>query len=353
METKPSKTPLIILNYSGLAAEIKSGLIRSIYLLTGDEEYLIDRISSGIRKRVLSESAGEADLYISDRQGGGIDPDELRAMVYTPPFLSSRRVTILRNSGLFYGKYPETPELLKKYSRLFEDVPDFACLIFIESKIDKRKKLLLDAISMKGAVAEIGRQTESELEAWISGLLKREKIRITEDALNSFVDRTEKQMSTLDQETRKLILYCRANNISEVGIDIIDLVCMPDVRGSVFKMMDSIGMRRTEDALLIFDRLIALREPIPKVRFLLSRHARHLICAKEIGRADAVAQKLKVMPFVARNLLSQAGLFTMPELLDLFKRCQESDALVKSGRMEDRQSLEWILFSICTSNERR
>jgi DNA polymerase-3 subunit delta len=346
MTTKQTPPPFKILNYIGLAAEIKTGLIRPIYLLTGDEEYLLDKISLGIRKRVLSELAGEADLYISDRQGGGLNPDELKALVYTPPFISAKRVTVLRNTGLFSGKYPETAELQKAFVKLFEGVPDFACLIFIEPKMDKRKKLLLEVLSTRGVVAEIGRQTESELGAWIYGLLKREKIRITQDAVNSLVDRTEKQMSTLEQETHKLILYCKANEISEVGIEIIDLVCMPDIRGSVFKMMDSIGMRRTEDALLIFDRLISLREPIPKIRVLLSRHVRHLICAKELGRADAVTEKLKVMPFVARNLLSQSGLFSMPELLDLYQRCHESDALMKSGRMEDRQALEWILFSI-------
>ncbi|MDD4095978.1 MAG: DNA polymerase III subunit delta [Oscillospiraceae bacterium] len=350
MTTKQSKAPFKILNYSDLAAEIKSGLIRPIYLLTGDEEYLIDRISLGIRKRVLSDNAGEADFYMSDRQGGGIDAEELRSLVYTPPFISSRRVTVLRNTGLFSGRYPETVELQKSYIRLFEGIPDFACLIFIESKIDKRKKLLLEALSLRGAIAEIGRQSDRELEAWICGLLKREKIRITNEAVNSLVDRTEKQMNALEQETNKLILYCKANDISEIGMETIDLVCMPDIRGSVFKMMDSIGMRRTEDALLIFDRLISLREPVPKIRFLLSRHVRHLICAKELGRADAVSEKLKVMPFVARNLLSQSGLFVMPELIDLYHRCHESDAMVKSGRMEERQSLEWILFSIGRSD---
>ena len=350
MTTKQSKAPFKILNYSDLAAEIKSGLIRPIYLLTGDEEYLIDRISLGIRKRVLSDNAGEADFYMSDRQGGGIDAEELRSLVYTPPFISSRRVTVLRNTGLFSGRYPETVELQKSYIRLFEGIPDFACLIFIESKIDKRKKLLLEALSLRGVVAEIGRQTERELEAWVYGLLKREKIQITQDAVNSLVDRTEKQMSTLEQETHKLILYCKANDISEVGIEIIDLVCMPDIRGSVFKMMDSIGMRRTEDALLIFDRLISLREPISKIRFLLSRHVRHLICAKEMGRADAIANKLKVMPFVARNLSSQSRLFGMSELIELYHRCHESDAMVKSGRMEERQALEWIMFSVDKAN---
>ncbi len=346
MTPKETKAKLIALTYSDLAAEIKAGRIRSMYLLTGDEEYLLAKISSAIRKIVIAAGAGEADAYVSDRNGGGVEPDELKALVYTPPFLSSKRLTVLKNTGLFSGRYPESSDVQKAFVNVFEGVPECTCLIFIEPKVDKRKRLLIDALSANGAFAEINRQTDRELGAWIRGLLKREKILISEDAANSLVERTEKQMIVLEQEIQKIILFCKANNISSVDVETLDWVCLPDLRGSIFKMIDAIGMRKTEEALIIFDKLIAMREAITKIRFLILRHVRHLICAKDLGRADTVIAKLGVMPFVARNLVSQAGMFSIAELLDLYRRCQQSDALVKSGRMEERQSLEWTIFSL-------
>lgn len=343
---KESKEKLLILNYAGLASDIKSGLIRPVYLLAGEEEYLLDKVLTAIKKRVLSEGSGEADLYISDRASGGIESDELRSLLYTPPFLSSRRLTILKNTGLFSSRYPENPEQLKVLSSLFMGLPEFSCAIFVEPKIDKRRKYLLEIISGIGVIADIGRQTDTELFSWVSGMMKRDNIRITPDAVASLLDRTERNMRVLDQETRKVILYCQANTINVADQELVEKVSIPDLRGSVFKMMDAIGMRRTEDALLIFDKLISLREPITKIRFLLSKHIRHLICAKELGKADIVSAQIKVLPFVARNLVNQSRLFSSEELVALYRRCYESDVLFKSGRMEERQSLEWVLFSV-------
>jgi len=343
-EAKP-KPKIKVFDYSELAGEIKSGHLRPVYLLSGDEEYLITKICSAIRKRVVSEAAGEADTYISDRNGNGIEPGELRALAYTPPFLSLKRLTVIKNTGLFYGKYPETSDLQKVYIDIFEGLPEFACLIFVEPKVDKRKRALIDALSVNGIFAEIERQTDSELGTWITSLFRREGIRVDTDAVSSLIERTDKQMLILEQEIRKLTLYSRANSISSIDTEILDRVCIPDLRSSVFKMMDAIGMKKTVDALVIFDKLLALREAVTKIRFLLARHVRQLICSKDLGRSDAVIAKLGVMPFVARNLVTQAGMFSMSELLDLYRRCQQSDALVKSGRMEERQSLEWVLFS--------
>ncbi|MBN1891518.1 MAG: DNA polymerase III subunit delta [Clostridiales bacterium] len=352
MTTKSSKVKLEMYHYSRLAKEIKSGMIRPVYLLTGEEEYLLSKILSGIKKRVLAEGAGEADSYLSDRSNGGIDPEELKSLIYTPPFISDKRVTVLKNTGLFSSRYPESGEVQEAYASVFDGIPEFACMIFLEAKIDKRKKGLLNIISSKGVIADIGRQTEGELSSWISGLLKRENIRITVDAVNSLIDRTEKQMGLIEKETQKIILYCIANSVFTVDIDVIDQICVADLRGSVFKMIDAIGMRKTEEALMIFDKLVSLREPIPKIRFLLARHVRHLICAKELQRADALISRLKLMPFVARNLVSQSRMFSKNELLVLYDRCHRSDVLVKSGKMDDRHSLEWILFSLdCISDK--
>ena len=89
--------------------------------------------------------------------------------------------------------------------------------------------------------------------------------------------------------------------------------------------------------------LISLKEPIPKIRFMLSRHIRQLICAKEIGQQDQIIKTLKIVPFVARNLINQAKYFQMDELIKLYYACSASDYAVKTGKMDDRLSLETLL----------
>lgn len=345
MTRKESKSKSTVFDYSNIASEIKAGRIRPIYLITGDEEYLLEKITNAIKRKVLAEGSGEADLYVSDRSGSKTDADELRSLSYTPPFLSKRRMTILKETGLFSERYPEAPLLLNEYIDVVSNIPDFSCLIFLESKVDKRRKVLIEAISERGVFVQIDRQSENDLEAWVIGLLRRDGIRISPAAVSGLIERTEKQMGVLEQEIKKLALFAKSTCLSVIDIDAVDQICIPDIRGSVFKMTDAIGMRKTEESLLILEKLIALKEPIPKIRFMLSRHVRQLICAKEMGKSDAIIESLGVRPFVARNLLHQSAMFTLQEIVDLYKRCRESDAMVKSGRMEERQALEWIFLA--------
>jgi len=52
--------------------------------------------------------------------------------------------------------------------------------------------------------------------------------------------------------------------------------------------------------------LLGQKEPVQLISFMLARHFRQLICAKDLGRSDALVRELKVMPFVANRLLQQA-----------------------------------------------
>lgn len=338
-----AKTVLKFSDFSTVAAEIRSGIIKPVYLITGDEDYLTDKLLIAIKKKVLAAGCEEVDSYYSDRSSSGIDFDELRERVYTPPFLSMRRLTIIKNAGLLAQSGSDAQDKIATLRKIIEEIPEFACLVIIENKIDKRKKALLESFASRGNLIEVNRQTDDSLCRWAAGILKKEEIMITVSAVSSLVDRCDRNMRTLESELKKLILYCRRSSICQISTEIIDLICIPDIRGSVFQMTDAIGLKRPDMALEILDKLISLKEPVTKIRFMLSRHFRHLICAKEIGRAELVSGKLKVMPFVARNLVKQSAKFQMEELLDIYDSCFESDMNVKTGKMEERLSMEWLL----------
>jgi DNA polymerase III delta subunit len=71
-------------------------------------------------------------------------------------------------------------------------------------------------------------------------------------------------------------------------------------------MTDAISRGQTARALELCDLLISQKEPVQLIAFMLARHFRQLICAHDLGRADALIRDLKVMPFVASRLLQQA-----------------------------------------------
>lgn len=330
-------------SYDDLAQSLKNNQIQSVYLLFGEEDYLIEQVIRALSRRLIAQGCQDADMYSANYSSTKADPDRLYELVNTPPFLSDKRLIVIQESGLFSGKSPETPEAEQSFVRLFENIPDSSCLVFVEEKVDKRKKVLYEAVTQNGMAVHFARRSADDLGKWIAGTLKRHEIRITVDAMGSLIDRTEGSMRVLDNEVKKLILACDGYASKEISLSDVDAICVPDIRGSVFQMTDAIGARDIGKALRVLDTLISLKEPIPRIRFMLARHVRQLICAKEMARQDDIISSLKVVPFVARNLLSQSRAFRMEELLALYESCSVSDFEVKTGKMDDRLSMELLL----------
>lgn len=333
-----------VIDFSGVSAEIKAGIFRNLYLIYGDEAYLTDKIIAALRKNLIAPGSESVDFYSFEvKKSSGLSED-IRTQAFTPPFLSKKRMVVVRNLGLFASEFSKDDTA--KLESWLKGLPDSVCLVFLEEKIDKRKKALLQLFLDFGAVVEVIKQQDDMLCRWIAGLLNRDEISITIDAINSLISRNDSDMRALQNDIEKITLYCHGSNTNMVDTRIVEKLCAPDIRGSVFQMTDAIGLRKVEDAFRILDYLVALKEPIPRIRFMLSRHFRHLICAKDIRNSDAIVQKLKVLPFVARNLSRQASGFSREQLVDALDQCFQTDLLIKTGQIDERTALEVLLISV-------
>jgi len=203
----------------------------------------------------------------------------------------------------------------------------------------------LDAVTSNGEVVLMDKQDDAMLSRWIQSTMKNNRLEIEQSAVTSLIERSEHAMLTIENEVEKIMLYCKGTNTVRVNLALIDELCVPDVSATIFQMTDAIGNKRPDQALFLMNQLISLKEPVTKIRFMLARHIRQLICAKELGSKDVIASRLKVHPFVARNLVTQADHFSMKQLERMYKLTFKSDVAVKSGKMEERMALEVLLVA--------
>lgn len=335
------------ITYAGLAGELKKNVVRNFYVFWGEETYLIDKAISSIKRICLEKGCEEMDFIRGEWDHKSMNPERLYEKIATPPFLSEKRVVIFRNTGFFSGKISE--DELQGYEEVFQRLPDFTVLLFIEDKVDKRKKKLLDKMKKYALFVQMEKQKVEDLCKWASVLLKRDHVRITVDAVNSLVDRTECDMRILENEVEKIRLFCRYLGKSEISFSEIDEICIPDLRGSVFQMTDAIGSKDVQKALSSVRRLLEMKEPVTRVRFMLARHVRQLICAQQWTRSADLATALKISPYIAQKLIRQASRFQKEELKYLYLLCAKSDYWVKTGQIEEDLVLDMIL---CTADSR-
>ena len=104
---------------------------------------------------------------------------------------------------------------------------------------------------------------------------------------------------------------------------------------------------KTKRAMDLYEDLLTLREPPMRILFLIARQFNQLLLVRELQASGAdrgtVASKLKVPPFVAGKLSSQAAAFTKEQLISYVQTCVDAEEAVKTGRMGDRLAVELLI----------
>lgn len=308
-----------------------------LVLLYGTEDYMIDGAVSMLKKACLGEGAEDMDYSVIDtRTGDKFEMAKLEELISMPPWMSPKRLIVIKQSGL-PGR-----ELSDKELEILKNIPSSATVVFFEESVDSRKKAF-KAFLQNGTVASMSGFEEDELAGWISNRFSKEKLRIGFEAANSMSSRCSGNMMELVNEINKVTLYCQGKGYTEVTPDIVELCCPADLSGKIFDIMDACGSGNTRIALGTLDKLIANKEPLPRIRVSIINHIKALIMAKEAGNPDILVKRTGMKEFRAKKLVAQSGSFTMKRLIDLYLAASDSDSDFKHGLIDERYSLEIIL----------
>ena len=317
-----------------LNEEIKSGQLRQVYLLYGEEDYLRRQY----RDKLKTALSGEEDsMNCHCFEGKDISVGELIDLAETMPFFAPRRVIIIENSGLFKHGGEQLAEYLKEPA-------ETAFFVLAEKEVDKRSKLF-KSVSVKGRAVEFKAQDENVLKRWVLGSLKRENKKITERDLEFFLEKTGTGMENISKELEKLICYCMDKDV--IGRADIAAVCTRQINNQIFDMMNAIAEKRQKEAMELYYDLLTLKEPPMRILFLLARQFNLLLQVKELKKkgypVKTIGENVGLPGFVAGKYVNQAARFSAKDLRKAVTDCVEAEEAVKTGRMNDVLSVELLL----------
>lgn len=320
-----------------LNEDIRQGNFRQVYLLYGEERYLRRQYREKLKKALCEEGDTMNTHFF---EGKDIPLGEVIDLAETMPFFADRRVIFITDSGLFKSGGEKMAEYLSNPS-------PSAFFIFTESEIDKRSKLY-KAVQTKGYAAEFAEQDETTLKRWVAGLLARENLKITENTAQLFLGKTGPDMENIQMELEKLICYCLGRDA--VAPEDVEAVCTVRASSQIFEMIGAIAARQQKKALELYYDLLALQEPPMRILYLIARQCRMLLQVKELSSkgfdSRAIAPKIGVPPFAAGKYLAQAAKFKISALRNAVEKCAEAEEAVKTGRMDDKMSVEILILSV-------
>ncbi len=314
--------------------DIKAHDFKKVYLLYGQERYLIKQYRDKLVKAMVNE--GDT-MNFSSFEGDGINQKEIIDLAETLPFFADKRVILIEDAGIFKKNGDELGEYLTSS-------PDTTHFIFVEESVDKRSKLY-KAAAKCGNPVEFKEQTDETLARWISMRLRKEKKGMSQAAYNLFISKTGTDMENIDKELEKLICYC----LNKDAIETFDVeaVTTEQTTSKVFEMVDAIASHKQRHALDLYYDLLALKEPPMRIMYLISRQFQILMTVKAMtnrgfGNKD-IASKAGCPEWAVRKYQSQCKAYSLDELKCAVKDGVSYEEAVKTGQMNDQMAVELFI----------
>lgn len=316
-----------------LNQDIKNRTFKRVYLLYGEEVFLVKSYKNRLREAVLGEDTMNSHHF----EGKGLNLSEIISLADTMPFFAEKRLILIEDSGLFKSGGEELAEYLPS-------LPETTCMIFAETEVDKRSRLF-KGVKKYGYAAEMVRQNTAQLARWAGSILAKEGKSISNATMELLLSKTGDDMENIRSELEKLISYTLGRDV--ITSQDVEMICTTQVTNKIFDMVSAITSRRTKRAMELYEDLLILREPPMRILFLIARQFNQLLLVKEmaekgIGKGE-IASQLKIPPFAVGKILPQARAMGKEQLVSCVQLCVDAEESVKQGRLGDRLAVELVI----------
>ena len=332
------------MNYSEFAEYVKGKSISNIYLFEGDEDFLRDHCAGVIKKRALTD-----EFFDVHRIEGKNCIDSLSEAVENMPLFSVNKFIEVSGSGLLSaGKTNQDTALA---ARLLASLDNNIYIVFLEKEKLKKPENnpLYKLIKEHGIIVDCSIQNDEELKKGIMKKIFREKYKISPENAKLFVELSDRQMNTLNNEIDKIMAYKGDDKII-TSKDIKELTTR-SINIKIFSLLDALSQRKRDDAMVMLDEMLQLKEPEQKILFLITKNFIDMLKITQLKKKGAsngeIMKKMnEKFEFVIRKHIGFSRKFTEKEMVRIIKCCVRADSNIKEGIFAPRLSLEILIAEI-------
>ncbi len=314
--------------------------IESVYVIAGRESGSVNAQCDKVLDMLLAPEQRATGLFNADPSGVSIRDvlDELRTL----PFLTERRVVLVRNADTFVS---DNRELLERY---FDNPSDTGILVLTVSSWSARTKLAKK-------LGKVGRLISIEqLKAWqLPSRLKQYALdahdkRLGEDAARFLVEITGDNPGQLYNEIDKLALF--AESEKAITVKHIEALTGNNRMFDVFAVIDSILDGNVAKAVERLRKMFAEdRSTEFTVVGAFAFHFRRLFNAKSMldkgARPADVISKLRIWGN-KEGFFNQLRKMSLRQIGDNIQRLALTDYQIKTGQVKAKVAIEQLVFKL-------
>ena len=335
-----------------LEKELKAKKLNSIYLLYGEELFLLESNLKKI-KILFGECIKGINYILIDEQ----NVSEIISDIETPSFGYEKKLIIARNTGLFKKETKKkTGDISKIKDKLVQYIDEnikiineSVILVFVEEEADNKSKLY-KTIENNGVICKFDYQKPLQIEQRIKAICNAYKVQIDSATIRYFIECCGTNMQDLINEIRKLIEYAGENGT--IKKEDIDKLSIKKLESVIFDLTDNLGKKDISGALQVLKNLIYAKEPLAKILVTLYNHFKKIYITKMALNANKdLASSLKLKPnqlFLTNKYKAQSKYFKENELRTILQELCDLDYNFKSGKIDLQVGIETILCRYCS-----
>lgn len=311
-----------------------------IYVYQSTNEYLLRK---AVDERVLKLGVDPFNFMRYDLIETG--SDEVLEDLQTISFFSDQKLIVVRHIASILDATEDIINAWVKY--LEKPNPDVVLIIEISEDLPLTHPLG-DALSKYAYIEKIKDPKQEEYPTFVKEIFDADGYEITDAAVDLLLERTNYDLTLLNQEAEKLELYTYdRKEIKE--IDVMKLVSR-NLEEHIYELTNALLDNHQAKTVEIFHDLIARNEdPLRILNFIVNK-MRELMHAKimiDKGlRQDEIAEYFHMTSGRAYYMIKNARNVHIQKLEDHLQKLGQLDFDIKSGKIDKKLGVELYLLGV-------
>ena len=227
--------------FSEIKNDIKLKKLSPVYLLMGEEEYFIDKITNLFIQNILSDVEKEFNLNVL--YGKDTSVDQIVSICKKYPLMSPYQIVLIK----------EAQDLSRSIDRLLDYIKNplsstILILNFKHKSFDKRKALYKEILN-KGKIFESKRLYDNQVQNWISEKFSNSGYNIDRKSITLINEHLGNNLSKIDNEIIKLMTIKKDDK--NIISDDIEMYIGISKEFNNFELRKAIGEKKYVKALQI------------------------------------------------------------------------------------------------------
>ncbi len=319
-----------------LENELKRKNIAPVYLLYGEEDFLLKEAVQALVENVVEESARSFNCDIF--YGGEVDIQKIIGAASSYPMMAERRLVIVKEFEKVGNKEYLIPYL--------ENPLPTTSLAIITAKTDFRQKIY-DVLKTRAVPVACNIYYDNEMLAWIQARVKKLGKSITMEACQLLQARTGNSLGVVQSEVEKLIIFVGKNK--EIRLEDVEVVVGMSKQYNIFELQRAIGLLQLNRALEILGYMLESGESAIGIVVMLTKYFQKIqVCHESRARKlseSVIVSKLKISPNFLREYLQASSNYSPDEVNRSYRFLLQADEALKFSA-DEKLTMTVLLFSL-------